>query len=316
MVGVETKEVEVLSPFEHLANYNKYPDFLKIIVDAPDLLKNIESVTGSLLDSAVPEEIYNKHRDEISEWTSIFLGKTKSPSDFISDAKAVRGRSALFHHFCKEVSGSLKFNILSRGKSGGKIRRELSYVLDEYSELIEPGATFRMFTGTATEYGILMNEDRVNLTGQSLHVFFNTCCSTSDEKCDKQKSEQLFLYVVTIGCRLDREVKRLSDPKGDIYKAYLLNGLGAGATDVVAYDLVKYLEKRYLKNNVRKRFHRVSPGYRDWSLSDQKIIFKVLNPESSINVTLMSSYLMKPLKSTSGLVGPVLKSIKIGEVEH
>ncbi len=49
------------------------------------------------------------------------------------------------------------------------------------------------------------------------------------------------VYVVTIGPGIDNEVKNLM-ARGEMLDAYLLNGIGAGAAEMVANDLNRYLD--------------------------------------------------------------------------
>ncbi len=300
---------KILSPFRYLANPRQYLPMMKAVEGYPDLFKWINEITGAIMKNDISEQEYKKSIDELNNFHSLFFNNelpSKNSPDFISVIKNISEKNALFHHFCKEVSGSLKFNILSRNRAGDKIRKEIILVLEKYGDSIKPKAIFKMFTGISTDSGILMKEVNEELTGKCLHRFFKPKDS-EEEGLDLKELSPMFLYVVTIGPHLDEEVKRLSAHGGDIYHAYILNGIGAGVADVVAYDLQKYLEKEYLETNSKKVLHRMSPGYMDWHLVDQKIIFKILQPEIDIGVTLTSSDFMIPIKSTSGVMGQIVK---------
>ncbi len=304
----DISNTKILNPFVYLADPRQYLPMMKAAEGRPDLFRRISKITDTIIRNDICEQEYKKSIDELNNFHSLFfyneLPLRNSP-DFISVINNISVQNALFHHFCKEVSGSLKFNILSRNKAGDKIRKEIILILEKYSDLIKPKAVFKMFTGIATDSGILMKEINEELTGKCLHRFFKLKDSKKED-LDLTELFPMFLYVVTIGPQLDEEVKQLSGHGGDIYHAYLLNGIGAGAADVVAYDLQKYLEKEYLENTSERFLHRMSPGYKDWSLVDQKKIFKVLKPKMNIGVTLTSSNLMIPIKSTSGVMGTIV----------
>jgi hypothetical protein len=208
------------------------------------------------------------------------------------------GEKEMFHHFCKEVSASLKTNILTKKTIGKKLRSEIADILEKYVNLIKPKVIYFEFTGRKTEAGILIKEHIIKLKGKSLHKFFNR----NDWQCKGEiELYPMFLYLVTIGSELEEEVKRLSTKGMDIYRSFLLNGIGAGATDTVALDLQRYLEDKY-----KIHLKRISPGYSDWDISEQKIIFEILRPEQTLGVSLTRANFMYPAKSTSGLMGTII----------
>ena len=57
--------------------------------------------------------------------------------------------------------------------------------------------------------------------------------------------------------------------------------------------------------------NRYSPGYCNWPVSDQQILFLLL-PEKFCGVTLTGSSLMIPIKSVSGVIG-IGASVKMKE---
>ena len=48
--------------------------------------------------------------------------------------------------------------------------------------------------------------------------------------------------------------------------------------------------------------NRYSPGYCSWNIREQRGIFDLL-PSDEIGVKLLPSFLMKPIKSVSGIIG-------------
>jgi hypothetical protein len=81
---------------------------------------------------------------------------------------------------------------------------------------------------------------------------------------------KIVVYLVTIGPEIDDEVKHLA-ADGNVFEAYLLNGIGAGAAEMAANDLNLYINDNFGNGTAYKR---LSPGYGDWPVSDQgKISF-------------------------------------------
>jgi hypothetical protein len=79
--------------------------------------------------------------------------------------------------------------------------------------------------------------------------------------------------------------------------------------DAIASDVVgrasEWLEKQiatYVKGRGWKVTNAYSPGYCDWSVSDQHALFSLL-PQKFCDVTLTSSALMVPIKSLSAIIG-------------
>ncbi len=100
-------------------------------------------------------------------------------------------------------------------------------------------------------------------------------------------------FVVTIGEAIEARVKGHFE-QGRYLQAVILDAAGSVAVEAVC-DLV---ERGCAGEGPSARF---SPGYCMWRLENQKTLFALLRPEQ-IGIRLMSSMIMQPLKSVSGLV--------------
>ncbi|MEJ2637919.1 MAG: vitamin B12 dependent-methionine synthase activation domain-containing protein [Calditrichia bacterium] len=133
----------------------------------------------------------------------------------------------------------------------------------------------------------------------------------NDSSSDQTKSAKKFseitavLYVVTIGPGIDNQVKALSEA-GEVFEAYILNGIGGAAAEMTALDFNLYVNEELMASRGRGRYRRFSPGYGDWRLEEQQKIFALLKPEDKIGVRLNESNLMIPEKSTSGIMLPAV----------
>jgi len=108
------------------------------------------------------------------------------------------------------------------------------------------------------------------------------------------------VFLVTIGGDLEREVSRLME-KGDMLNAFILDTIGSEAAEKAAdylQDAVSETAKAIGYNTTL----RYSPGYCDWDLSQQKIIFQIIEP-TVLGVNLTESFMMIPRKSVSGVIG-------------
>ncbi len=113
-------------------------------------------------------------------------------------------------------------------------------------------------------------------------------------------SDVAAFQVVTVG----HEATRIADgwqEKGDYTRALYLHGLAVETAEALA----EYWHRRVraelgIPENQGKRY---SPGYPAWpELVDQGRIWKLLDPERSIGVSLTSAFQMVPEQSTSAIV--------------
>lgn len=117
------------------------------------------------------------------------------------------------------------------------------------------------------------------------------------------KSEFLALFAVTIGQKITDGIDELFQ-LNEFALGSMLDSVASAGTDRAA-DLVERRfsdlisgEQKISPNRVVMRF---SPGYCGWHMSGQRKLFGYLHPEE-IGIELLDSYLMKPLKSISGVL--------------
>lgn len=112
--------------------------------------------------------------------------------------------------------------------------------------------------------------------------------------------QQGFLFASTLGVGVDSLVKRYS-----ITNVPMLPVVQAVAaayiehyTDIAQKELEDYAEQN--KMYLRPRY---SPGYGDFQLENQRIVFNMLEISKKIGVTLTENFLMVPFKSITAIIG-------------
>lgn len=129
----------------------------------------------------------------------------------------------------------------------------------------------------------------------------NTVFSTGSIIASQLKqSTSLAVFLSSIGPSMEQWSSQLMG-EGDMMKGYIVDAI---ASDVVGRTS-EWLE-RQITSHVKARGWKVtnaySPGYCDWSVSDQHALFSLF-PERFCDVTLTPSALMVPIKSLTAIMG-------------
>lgn len=126
-------------------------------------------------------------------------------------------------------------------------------------------------------------------------VFESEAIARMLERCEK-----IAVFILTIGSRLEETVGQLAD-NNLIVEAYVLDAIGSSAADSLA-DLVQDKTRDEARAHGLCISRRFSPGYCDWDISQQEMVFPALNGDSS-GVFLNEEFMMTPQKSISGIIG-------------
>lgn len=108
------------------------------------------------------------------------------------------------------------------------------------------------------------------------------------------------IYLATIGSDLDEEMSKLME-KGEMLEAAILDVIGTEAVAQALYKLQDVV-KGIAQANGCQATVRYAPGYCDWDVSQQKVLFQAID-SASLGVRLTESCLMIPQKSVSGIIG-------------
>ena len=112
------------------------------------------------------------------------------------------------------------------------------------------------------------------------------------------KSNELFLFGATLGSRVDVALRRMA--MTSVAEAGAGQAVAAALIETFCDDCCAELQKRLPYNQKLK--WRFSPGYGDWALEEQKILFSVLDCAHSIGLTLTDSCMMAPVKSVTAVI--------------
>lgn len=107
------------------------------------------------------------------------------------------------------------------------------------------------------------------------------------------------LFICTAGKEITEYAKELS-LQGDPMLSFVFDVIGSVAVEKATDKIQKSLEVECQKLglNISDRF---SPGYCEWSVSEQQKLFALM-PENFCGVSLSESSLMSPIKSVSGII--------------
>jgi hypothetical protein len=108
------------------------------------------------------------------------------------------------------------------------------------------------------------------------------------------------VFVLTIGGRLGEVVRQLSG-EGFLVQAAVLDAIGSDAAETLAHVVQDIIKSEAAAEGlaISRRF---SPGYCDWRVSQQKMVFRALGGDCA-GVHLTDGCLMVPQKSISGIIG-------------
>ncbi len=135
----------------------------------------------------------------------------------------------------------------------------------------------------------------------------NTKLNTGSQICGYMKEASFVaLFLCTAGETFTRLTKKFN-ATGDLLEAYLIDSIGSltveKAMDKIHEDLEKKMDEKEFKIS-----NRYSPGYCNWALTGQKLLFELID-KNPVHISLSDSCLMTPIKSVSGIIG-IGKDIK------
>jgi len=115
-----------------------------------------------------------------------------------------------------------------------------------------------------------------------------------------KQCEKVAVFLTTIGDYLEKMVSQLAED-GLVLQALVLDAIGSIAAEKMA-DLVKGKIEEEAHAQGLHISPRFSPGYCDWNIEQQKIVFQAMNGDSA-GIRLTEGCLMLPRKSVSGVIG-------------
>lgn len=185
-------------------------------------------------------------------------------------------------------------HILRRqGIRGRSSRPEMVTVTEELLggieklQLLEPVFTYRAFQITELTRKWILLDNGARINGELLPSVLS-------------KSKELTVVVCTIGPRLQDRVSSYLK-KGEALRGLLLDGIGTAAIDALTAQACKSVRKESLTRGYQAS-SPLCPGMPGFALSEQWTLLEIASA-SEIGVTLSSTGVMVPCKSTSAVIG-------------
>ncbi|MBN1188788.1 MAG: hypothetical protein JXA46_03470 [Dehalococcoidales bacterium] len=159
--------------------------------------------------------------------------------------------------------------------------------IDNYQDFLTPTYAYTIRDIISTSSNQVITDDFIVLKSLKLTRLLERC-------------KKVAIFALTIGDNLEDMVAYLAS-QGLVLKASVLDAIGSGAAEKLAgmvEDKIKVMAA--MEGMVTSR--RFSPGYCDWQVDQQRMVFQLLK-DLPHGVTLTDSCLMIPQKSISGIIG-------------
>ena len=142
----------------------------------------------------------------------------------------------------------------------------------------------------------VLQKHRVAVDATGVTLESGTRFNSRDLAAHLKGCEEALLLGATLGSRVDAAIRRLA--LGSVAE-------GAAAQAVAAALIESYCDEvqaRFDTGGLAQR-PRFSPGYGDWDLAEQKLLFPVLNCAKLIGLTLTEGCMMAPSKAVTAVIG-------------
>jgi len=167
----------------------------------------------------------------------------------------------------------------------------ISSIIDEEIEeaygLIQPSCFYQIMNIGRIRRPRVILEDGLTITSEVLSLVLARC-------------QQVAFFVSNIGRRLEERVAQLTK-EGQMLKATILDAVGSEAAEKTACYLQDKVRQLAISNGAETTL-RFSPGYCDWDITQQRVLFQAMN-SAPLGVNLTEECLMMPRKSVSGIIG-------------
>ena len=137
------------------------------------------------------------------------------------------------------------------------------------------------------EKNLVLSSPKFKIEGESIEKHLQGC-------------EKAVCMAVTVGDRIEQEVTA-EFKKGGYVCSMILDAAATCAVEQAADAMEKVIEQEVTKDGYKMRW-RYSPGYGDWSLTEQKNFFKITDAQE-IGMRLSPMLMLMPRKSITAVIG-------------
>ena len=159
--------------------------------------------------------------------------------------------------------------------------------IEEASPLIQPSYSYVIRDIRSVQGARAVIDDSITFRSNVIARLLRQC-------------DQVAVLVATIGESLEGMVHQLIKDR-QVLRAMVLDAVGSAAAERVA-DFVQDEISRGVRHQGLSISLRFSPGYCDWDISQQEMVFRAMNSNLA-GVRLTERHLMLPSKSISGIIG-------------
>ena len=138
-----------------------------------------------------------------------------------------------------------------------------------------------------TEKKLVLSDPNFEIKGDSIIKHLAGC-------------EKVACMALTVGDRIEQEVTD-EFRKGGYVCSMILDAAATAAVEQAADEFEKIIAQETAKDGYKMRW-RYSPGYGDWSLTEQKTFFKIADAKE-IGMRLSPMMMLMPRKSITAIIG-------------
>ena len=142
----------------------------------------------------------------------------------------------------------------------------------------------------------VLQKHRVTVDSEGVTLYCGVRFTSHDLASHVKGCEEVLLLGATLGARVDAAIRRL---------ALCSVAEGAAAQAVAAALIESYCDEvqAQVETGGLAQRPRFSPGYGDWNLAEQRLLFPVLDCAKRIGLTLTEGCMMAPSKSVTAVIG-------------
>ena len=159
--------------------------------------------------------------------------------------------------------------------------------IENYHDLLSPSYSYTIKDVVSVEGSIVTIEGSIQFKSKVIARLLEPC-------------EKVAVFALTVGNYLEKMVAYLAE-NGLMLQATVLDAIGSDSAEKLAVFVEDRISKLASLDDLRTSL-RFSPGYCDWAISQQKVVFQTLGDDTA-GVVLTERSLMIPQKSVSGIIG-------------